>query len=46
MNKGQPSPPKPKRREKGTTHALLTGGDAPTVGENTHQRIAKQYLMY
>ena len=28
VNKGQTSPPKPKRREEGTTHALLTGGDA------------------
>ena len=28
VNKEQPSPPKPKRREDGTTHALLTGGDA------------------
>ena len=26
VNKGQPSPPKPKRREDGTTHAMLTGG--------------------
>ena len=28
MNNGQPSPPKPKRREDGTADALLTGGDA------------------
>ena len=28
VNKGQPSPPKPKRREDGTTHALLTSGEA------------------
>ena len=28
VNKGQPSPPKPKRREDGTTHALFTSGDA------------------
>ena len=28
VNKGQPSPQKPKRREEGTTHALSTGGDA------------------
>ena len=28
VNKGQTFPPKPKRREEGTTHALLTGGDA------------------
>ena len=28
VNKEQPSPPKPKRREDGTTHAWLTGGDA------------------
>ena len=51
VNKEQPSPPKPKRREDGTTHALLTGGDAncPTCTffrGNTHQGIAKQYLMF
>ena len=28
VNKGQPSPPKPKQREDGTTHALFTGSDA------------------
>ena len=28
VNKGQPSPPKPKRREEGTTHTLLTSGEA------------------
>ena len=28
VNKEQPSPPKPKRREDGTTHALFTSGDA------------------
>ena len=46
MNKGKPSPQKPKQREEGTTHALLTVPPAPTVWENNHQGIAKQYLMY
>ena len=31
VNKGQPSPPKQKRGEDGTTQALLTGGDANCV---------------
>ena len=46
VNKGKPSPQKPKQREEGTTHALLTVPPAPTVRENNHQGIAKQYLMY
>ena len=28
VNKGQPSPPKPKRWEEGTTHTMLTSGEA------------------